>query len=314
MCEAEAGFIRRKNVIASSSLFIGNQQVVKKVMIRFSKLDVDTNLLVAFTLQSTKTLPNLFMRNLTLALILMLAGCKNEEVPTPRTFDDVKQDFEAIPTDEGIQDVELELSDGFFWSFRVIPPSTTGSSTYPLILALHGASGGSTTAHQNTDCYVEPGLESLNAFILSPNAGTAEWFELENQEKLFNLLSLALEFWPIDNQKIAVVGYSNGGNASWFYAENQSEFFSAGIPMASSYDVSITDSTSRKIDTPLYVIHGEDDELFPLSQTQTWVEQSVAAGSDITFVVAPTLTHFAPCDYVPYLKDAASWLQDDVWK
>ena len=166
----------------------------------------------------------------------------------------------------------------------------------------------------NTECYIEPGLSGLNAFIISPNAGITEWYDLENQEKLFNLIQLAFEYWPVDRSKVAVVGYSNGGNASWFYSEHQFTTFSAGIPMASSYDISITDSTSRKIETPLYVIHGENDELFPLEITQKWVEESIDAGSDIKFVVADTLSHFRPCDYSPYLKEAANWLEEEVWK
>ncbi|MBK8556750.1 MAG: hypothetical protein IPL65_13705 [Lewinellaceae bacterium] len=64
----------------------------------------------------------------------------------------------------------------------------------------------------------------------------------------------------------------------------------------------------------MYVIHGENDELFPLAETQSWVDQTIAAGSDITFVVAPGLTHYAPCDYVPYIQDAVTWLKDVVWQ
>ena len=83
--------------------------------------------------------------------------------------------------------------------------------------------------------------------------------------------------------------------------------------MASSYSTTGPDDQPRKIDTPLYVIHGENDELFPLAETQAWVDQSVEAGSTIEFVVAPGLTHNQACDYVPYLKDAIEWLNTSVW-
>ena len=33
----------------------------------------------------------------------------------------------------------------------------------------------------------------------------------------------------------------------------------------------------------------------------------------IFFVVADGLGHYTPCDYVPYLKDAAIWLKEIVW-
>jgi len=38
------------------------------------------------------------------------------------------------------------------------------------------------------------------------------------------------------------------------------------------------------------------------------------SGGNIEFVVADTLSHFKPCDYVPYLQEAAVWLQDEVWE
>jgi pimeloyl-ACP methyl ester carboxylesterase len=83
--------------------------------------------------------------------------------------------------------------------------------------------------------------------------------------------------------------------------------------MASSYDVHDLNGDVRVWDVPLYVIHGENDELFPLAETQGWVDATVNAGSDVTFVIAPGLGHYTPCDYVPYLKEAAIWLKETVW-
>jgi predicted peptidase len=180
-------------------------------------------------------------------------------------------------------------------------------------MAFHGASNGDPNAHKTTECYIEPGFADLDAFIIHPNAGAFEWYEQQNQEKIQGLLSLATTFWPIDFGKIVATGYSNGGNASWLMAEVASNVFSASIPMASSYDISVTATTSRKMNIPMYVIHGENDELFPIEVTKKWVDESIEAGSDITFVQADNLTHFKPCDYVPYVKDAVIWLKE-IWK
>jgi len=81
-------------------------------------------------------------------------------------------------------------------------------------------------------------------------------------------------------------------------------------PLASSYH----DHTGIKINNPLYVIHGENDELFPVDSTHKWVDEYIDSGGNIEFVVADTLSHFKPCDYVPYLQEAAVWLQDEVWE
>jgi predicted peptidase len=128
------------------------------------------------------------------------------------------------------------------------------------------------------------------------------------------LLQLAAKFWPVDLERVVATGYSNGGNASWLFAELAPNIFSAGIPMASSYDLTNMDGSGRKIEVPMYVIHGENDELFPIEITKNWVDLSIQAGSDITFVVAAGLSHYEPCSYSPYLKEAVTWLKETVWK
>ena len=65
-----------------------------------------------------------------------------------------------------------------------------------------------------------------------------------------------------------------------------------------------------KINIPLYVIHGEDDQLFPLKTTENFIESSIMAGSNIQFKVATNLDHYQPCDYVSYLRDGIYWLND----
>ncbi len=247
-------------------------------------------------------------------LYFSFLACKEEAKPPAENYD-VEADFRNIPIDQsGIQDVVLKVGPGVNWQLRVIIPEHDSNEKHPLLLALHGGSGYNPEAHTNTDCYVEPGLSSLGAFILHPNSGLDEWPDIENQQKLAGLTLLALKYWPVDSAKVAVTGYSNGGNASWLYGESQPQIFSAAIPMASSYNTLKEDSSARLMPIPMYVIHGENDELFPLAQTQAWVEASQQAGSDIKFVVAPGLGHYEPCEYMPYLQNAARWLKDSVWQ
>ena len=84
--------------------------------------------------------------------------------------------------------------------------------------------------------------------------------------------------------------------------------------MATSYNPIRPDpNISVKIDIPMYVIHGSEDQLFPLAITQGYIDTTVAAGTDLEFVIAPGLEHFNSCAYVPYLQDAADWLVNTVW-
>ena len=260
--------------------------------------------------------PNLIFRFLFFSSIILVSGCGSSDdmndTPIVRTYADVEADFQALDISPGVHDISLEILNGTYYHFRVIAPERIAQEKRPLVFTFHGASL-STDAHKNTACYSEPGLESLNAFILSPYAQGGLWFEDEPQRMMADLVFLIKKFWPIDEDKIAVTGYSNGGNASWHFGKFQSSTISAAIPMASSYDVHELGGSVGVWDIPLYVIHGENDELFPVETTRAWVEQTIMAGSDVTFVVAPGLGHYTPCDYVPYLKDAAIWLKETVW-
>ncbi len=245
--------------------------------------------------------------------LLVFVSCKKEEPPVVINDATIRADFQAIEVKPGVQDITIQVGTNEFYNFRVVFPDVDLTQDLPLIMAFHGASGGDPNAHKTTDCYLEPGFEELGAILIHPNAGQFEWFDAINQNMIRNLLFLANSYWPVDLDKILATGYSNGGNMSWLMAEVAFEAFSASIPIASSYDISESDSTSRKMPIPMYVIHGENDELFPIAETKKWVDESVAAGSDITFVQADGLSHYKPCDYVPYVKEAVLWLQD-VWK
>lgn len=260
----------------------------------------------------------MILKRLIFALLITFsfASCSSDDdAPTTdrRSIKDLEADFQALNLQPGINDVSLENLNGSSWNFRVIIPENASSSERPLVLTLHGAASGNANAHKNTACYAEPGFAALDPFIVSPNGGTQLWNSAFNQDLVIGLMYLTQKYLNVDRNKTVVTGYSNGGNGSWFYAEVYPEIFTASIPMASSYSTFSSNGSVRTIETPLYVIHGENDELFPVAETQEWVAATKEAGTNVTLEVAPGLTHYESCNYVPYLQNAASWLQDEVW-
>ncbi len=257
-----------------------------------------------------------FFLFLSLIITIGFVSCGSDsDTPTPpkeKTLEDVERAFSELDIKPGINDFELEALNENRWFFRVIAPDNSDTTPKPLFVDLHGASGGNPDAHKFTSCYIEPGLSSLNTYVIVPNGGTRLWHHPANQQLVLALTNWALKYWNVDPAKVVVTGYSNGGNGSWFFAETQSSLFSAAIPMASSYNTLDTSGNARKIDTPLYVIHGENDELFPLADTEAWVQATADVGTDVQLVVASGLTHTEPCSYVDYFKDAVTWVQT-VW-
>lgn len=251
-------------------------------------------------------------------LLFTLSACnddKNEE-PDIWTIEDTIANFQAIELTAGsITDVTLKLpSYPYNWDFRVIVPDTYNGGPTPLLIALHGGANNLGSGfHTNTECYVEPGFEDLNAIIISPNSQGKQWYEQQNIDQVMNLTYFALEYWPIDAERVAIGGYSDGGTGSWFFSEFFAETFSVGIAVSSSYITYNNEGGGRLIDTPLYVIHSDSDELFPLDSTVNWVSKAQEAGGHIQFEVAEGLSHYDPCDYVQYLQNASTWVNDSIW-
>lgn len=256
-----------------------------------------------------------------LIVSILLIGCSGDSkgddpIDIGRTEADVRADFSNLVINTGINDFKLESNnEKVFWDFRIIAPaSASASNKRPLVISLHGdASVNSDTAYKATACLVEPGLEDLEAYIISPSSKGYLWFDGPNQNQILALVDLATSTLHIDASKVIVTGYSDGGNGSWFFAEFYSNLFSASIPMASSYNPIDGSGAVKKINIPMYVIHGSDDALFPVEITEGYVNDSNSAGSDIEFVIADGLIHTAPCDYVPYLQNAGFWVVNEVW-
>lgn len=234
----------------------------------------------------------------------------------PRTADDVREDYSNLVINTETNDLTLEsIIAGQFWNFRVIvPEGASDTNKRPLIIRLHGgASANSPNAHKSTDCLVTPGFEGMDAYIVSPNSNGFLWYEEPNIVQVQALVDLVSSNEFIDTSKIVVMGYSDGGNGAWFFSQYFPQLFSAAIPMASSYATTSQSGVVHQFAKPLYVIHGSEDQLFPIETTQGYIDDSVAVGSDITFVTAEGLDHFNSCDYVSYLQEAATWLETTVW-
>lgn len=247
--------------------------------------------------------------------VLFTLSCQDDDTPQSvvRSYTDIEEDFQAFEFKAGTQDLTLKINDDLDYHFRVIVPDVDLTQDLPLMLALHFAVDNDPDIHKETSCYIEPGLEELDAIILSPNGGETVWGTLDNQDKLRILIDLSSRFWPVDAARIGLMGFSSGGNGTWLYAESQPQVFSAGIAIASGYNTLRPDGSAREIETPLYVIHGEEDDFFPIDTVQMWVDETNAAGSEVEFVRIPGLGHYQPCDYVPHIKDAVTWLKNDIW-
>jgi len=239
-------------------------------------------------------------------LLLIVLGCSkdkgsNNSLPT-------LSEFEKIELTAGERNESIELSDGTEWQYRISVPDLGANEKVPLLLNLHW-SGDYNSYIESMRCLVEPAFKEKRYIIFSPRIGFGEnWFADDTRARILAFLDFAKAHWPIESNKIAVTGYSLGGTGCWNYALNYDTYFSAAIPMAGAY---IAD---RKINIPMAVIHGTEDELYDYDLAIGAIEDSRAMGSDIAIITAEGRSHQEACLYLPYLIEAANWLEIEVWQ
>ena len=220
-------------------------------------------------------------------------------------------DLAAIDLRPGASEQSVPLPGGARLSFLLDVPAGVGADRnpaepVPLVIAMPYAGDPVPSARQYFEVLAQPGLAALGAIVVVPVAFTETWTTLIPVETVASFVEAAAEAWPIDPDRVVVTGYSNGGNGAWAQATLHPDLFSAAIPMAS---FAPTDPPTA---LPLYIVHGENDELFPVGRARAAAAAAEQAGV-LVEIETPPFAHFEAGRYADALARAAAWVEAEVW-
>jgi len=137
-------------------------------------------------------------------------------------------------------------------------------------------------------------------FLLAPAGGTGGWTSVARRQAVFELIDGLIKEFPVDLQRIYLMGFSMGGAGTWNYLQQRPGFFAAANPEA---------VTGRDIDpevlknTPIWATIGINDDANRLEQLSTVVARIRLANGDPQGAatwdtgVNPRLTIFANTDH-----------------
>ncbi len=192
-----------------------------------------------------------------------------------------------------------------------VPRTYSRRKPPPLILALHfGGRVTPTTGRDFAEMLVLPAMDDLGAVILAPNCPGRGWTDPVSEDAVLKLVAAARKKYAIDGRRVAVTGFSMGAIGAYRLAARHPELFSAAIPvsgMPSPEDL----SSLRSV--PLFIIHSDGDEVFPMGEAGPVLETLRRDHPDVTIEIVPGLSHYRTADFVPALKKAALWLKK-AWK
>jgi poly(3-hydroxybutyrate) depolymerase len=192
-----------------------------------------------------------------------------------------------------------------------VPKTSSRRKPRPLILALHyGGPVTPTTGRDFAEMLILPAMKDLGAVILVPNCPGRGWTDPISEDAVLKLVAAARKKYAIDERRVAVTGFSMGAIGAYRLAARHPELFTAAIPVSGM--PSSGDLESLR-DMPLFVIHSDGDEVFPMDEAGPAFETLRRDHPDVTIEIVPGLSHYRTADFVPALKKAALWLRK-VWR
>jgi predicted peptidase len=179
-------------------------------------------------------------------------------------------------------------------SYRLHRPTDAGS--HPLLVYLHGAGGGwnrslvKSAFQRAHPCFVL--LPRTRGLWTSPKSKSPDWSEetiesyspplqklirkaiarVEGEKpkellRVIGLIESLVQQYPIDRNRIYVMGHSMGGMGSWGAIWERPDLFAAAVP--SSGVLTLWKDLERVKSVPIWAFHGSKDRAVPVEGTRT---------------------------------------------
>ncbi|MBK9291862.1 MAG: prolyl oligopeptidase family serine peptidase [Bacteroidetes bacterium] len=204
--------------------------------------------------------------------------------------------------------------DGSVQYFSVLP-SLSDSAAQPLVLSLHGASVEATNQ-------IRAYKPKSWAHIVAPTNRRPFGFNWEDWGRLdaFEVLDQARRLWQTDSLRTYVTGHSMGGHGTWVMGGTYPGMFAAMAPAAGYPDIiayrrtgsdtaffdhphyqmlyrsalhaRMTAFTENYVQTPLYVLHGDADEVVPVTQARSMRDILAPLHRHMAYYEHPGGTHW----------------------
>ena len=196
--------------------------------------------------------------------------------------------------------------DGKFMPYRLFIPHTAAQTEpLPLIVWLHGASGlGTDNVRQVTEggneigsrLWIKADIQAkYPSFVVAPQSPSAEMWGTTTSERLtkygqlvIDLIdSLAKEF-PIDRDRIYLLGQSRGGIGVWDLIAKRPDVFAAAVPLCAIGNPKKIGAAS---DVKVWAFHGAKDPGMSVNNTREMVAALKAAGGVVKYTEYADLGH-----------------------
>jgi len=209
----------------------------------------------------------------------------------------------------GMHRLTLERADGPSVEYAIqIPEDYAAENPVPLLLALHFGGNPAGAGASVLQILIGPAFEDLGAIIVAPDSVGGNWSTAENEAAVNALLDSVIAQYAIDEERIAVTGFSMGGAGAWHFGEKYPERFSAIIPVAGRPPAS-----PAGWQLPVLAVHSRDDQVAPYAPAETRIAELKNAGVNANLILLDGITHYETHRFQDALSEAVPWLRG-IWE
>jgi predicted peptidase len=190
------------------------------------------------------------------------------------------------------------------------PNNSDSKKTYPLIVYLHGSID---TVSRDLVYYTDAMQKENPSFVITPkceehNLGWGDTWHDAHTPAMIKTLALVdslTTIYPIDKNRLYLYGISMGGFGVFSTLAKEPGKFAAAYAICGGSDVKVA---PKLLKTPLWIFHGEIDDVVPVSLSKDIYKELIRlGGKKAKYTEYPGVKHNS-WDHVAKEKSLTAWL------
>jgi hypothetical protein len=109
--------------------------------------------------------------------------------------------------------------------------------------------------------------------LACPTIPMGAWWTRFAEDLILEILNDVSQEYHVDPDRMFLTGMSNGGIGTWIIGMHHADLFAGIAPMASGVDDVMFPFVENLANTPVYVIHGEKDQVMPIRLSRDLVQE-----------------------------------------
>lgn len=296
------------------------------------ELDTQDKNASTLTYDATSAVNRINTLNYTISQKKDIATSKKTVIPA--SAQTVKATDKITPIVDDFQKSIFENKEGFKLNYFTFEPKVEPGKTYPLVVFLHGngergdGNGVNLLANAGAVTWASPEQQAKHpSFVIAPQSPIDLehkfiWADEPRNSAVADLVRETALKYPIDTDRIYIVGISQGAMGTWRLLEKNLDLFAAGVPIAglTNYEKAVNmyapvDPKHVEVlkNVPIWAFHAADDTTVSPKNSQEMVAAIKAQNGNLIHfteyeagIIKPT-GHFS---WVPALQnqDMIEWL------